>query len=106
MERARASVRTTILRPKLKLKEVMARIRRDGTTKVWHNPEISGRRSGHAAAPRTAPTLEEKRTANAHRAALEALFSPKKEEDAGKVAKTIEAVTGKAGRIVLAPPPQ
>lgn len=84
----------------------MGRIRRDGTTKVWHNPEISGRRSGHDPAPRSTPSPEDRRTANAHRAALEALFSPKKEEDPGKTAKAIEAATGKAGRIVLAPPPQ
>jgi hypothetical protein len=85
----------------------MGRTRRDGTTKVWHNPDISGRRGGHAAAPRPAPTLEERRAVSAHRAALEALFSPKKtEEDAGKVQKALEAATGKSQRIVLAPPPQ
>jgi hypothetical protein len=85
----------------------MGRIRRDGTTKVWHNPEISsGGRSGNAAAPRVTPSVEDRRTASAHRAALEALFSPKKEEDPGKTSKAIEAATGKAGRIVLSPPPQ
>ncbi|MFO0591890.1 MAG: hypothetical protein U0441_30365 [Polyangiaceae bacterium] len=86
----------------------MGRIRRDQTTKVWHNPEISGRRGGHAAAPRVAPTLEERKTQSAHRAALEALFSPKKDKDeeAAKSAKSIDPLTGKPGRIVLAPPPQ
>lgn len=84
----------------------MARIRRDQTTKVWHNPEISGRRGGHAAAPRVAPTLEERKTQSAHRAALEALFSPKKEEEPSKSSKSIDPLTGKPGRIVLAPPPQ
>lgn len=85
----------------------MGRIRRDGTTKVWHNPEISGRRGGHDGAPRVTPSPEDRRATSAHRAALEALFSPKKtEEDAGKVAKALEAATGKPGRIVLAPPPQ
>ncbi len=84
----------------------MARIRRDGTTKVWHNPEISARRDGHAASPRVAPTLDERRTASAHRAALEALFSPKKEEEPGKGSKALDPITGKPGRIVLAPPPQ
>ena len=84
----------------------MARIRRDGTTKVWHNPDISGRRGGHDGAPRITPSAEDRRATSAHRAALEALFSPKKEEDPGKVAKALEAATGKAGRIVLAPPPQ
>lgn len=84
----------------------MGRIRRDGTTKVWHNPDISGRRGGHAETPRVAPTLEERRTQSAHRAALEALFSPKKEEDPSKSAKGVDPVTGKPGRIVLAPPPQ
>jgi hypothetical protein len=53
-----------------------------------------------------APTLDERRTQSAHRAALEALFSPKKEEDPGKGPKSIDPVTGKPGRIVLAPPPQ
>lgn len=85
----------------------MGRIRRDGTTKVWHNPEISGRRGGHDGAPRVTPSLEDRRATSAHRAALEALFSPKKtEDDAGKVAKALEAATGKPQRIVLAPPPQ
>jgi hypothetical protein len=84
----------------------MGRPRRDGTTKVWHNPDISGRRGGHTATPRVAPTLEERRTANAHRAALEALFSPKKEDDSGKPAKAADGTAGKLGRIVLAPPPQ
>lgn len=84
----------------------MGRIRKDGTTKVWHNPDISGRRGERGTAPRPAPTLEERRTTSAHRAALEALFAPKKDDDAGKVGKAIEAATGKPGRIVLAPPPQ
>ncbi len=84
----------------------MGRIRRDGTTKVWHNPDISGRRGGHAETPRVAPTLEERRTQSAHRAALEALFSPKKEEDPSRSAKGVDPVTGKPGRIVLAQPPQ
>lgn len=85
----------------------MGRIRRDGTTKVWHNPEISGRRGGHAAAPRVAPTLEERRTQSAHRAALEALFTPKKEaDDSGKASKAEGPSSGKPGRIVLTPPPQ
>lgn len=84
----------------------MGRIRKDGTTKVWHNPEISGRRGERGVAPLPSPSVEERKTANAHRAALEALFAPKKEDDPGKVAKAIEAATGKPGRIVLAPPPQ
>lgn len=84
----------------------MGRIRRDGTTKVWHNPDIGGRRGGHDGAPRVTPSVEDRRATSAHRAALEALFSPKKDEDAGKVAKAIEAATGKPQRIVLAPPPQ
>jgi hypothetical protein len=84
----------------------MGRIRKDGTTKVWHNPEISGRRDERGVAPRPAPTLEDRKAVSAHRAALEALFAPKKDEDAGKVSKAIEAATGKPGRIVLAPPPQ
>ncbi|MEZ4301401.1 MAG: hypothetical protein R3B70_41085 [Polyangiaceae bacterium] len=83
----------------------MGRPRRDGTTKVWHNPDISGRRPAPGA-PKSTPSLEDRKTQNAHRAALEALFAPKKEEDTGKVQKAIEAATGKPGRIVLAPPPQ
>jgi hypothetical protein len=86
--------------------ESMGRIRKDGTTKVWHNPDISGRRGERGTAPRPAPTLEERKASSAHRAALEALFAPKKDEDPGKVTKAIEAATGKPGRIVLAPPPQ
>lgn len=82
----------------------MGRPRRDQTTKVWHNPEIGGRRNT-GGAPRPAPTMEERKSANAHRAALEALFAPKKDEDSSKVQKAIEAATGKPGRIVLAPPP-
>lgn len=84
----------------------MGRIRKDGTTKVWHNPEISSRRGERGVAPLPAPSLEDRRTVNAHRAALEALFAPKKDDGDGKVAKAIEAATGKPGRIVLAPPPQ
>ncbi len=84
----------------------MARIRRDQTTKVWHNPEINARRPGQGNSPRATPSVEDRRATSAHRAALEALFSPKKDDDPGKAAKALEAVTGKAGRIVLAPPPQ
>lgn len=87
-------------------KKPMGRTRRDATTKVWHNPDISGRRGGHTQAPRVAPTMEERRTQSAHRAALEALFTPKKEEDSGKASKATDPLTGKPGRIVLAPPPQ
>jgi hypothetical protein len=84
----------------------MGRTRKDGTTKVWHNPEISGRRGERGVAPLPSPSLEDRKAVSAHRAALEALFAPKRDEDAGKVAKAIEAATGKPGRIVLAPPPQ
>jgi hypothetical protein len=88
----------------------MRRTRNDGT-KVWHNPEVDtpARRRSQAAG-RTPEVLADKREVKQHRAALEALFSPRKHADvkapgdgrtdgASTVAKT-------AGRIVLAPPPQ
>lgn len=90
----------------------MRRTRRDAT-KVWHNPEIATpHRRGVAAASRGAGAAEERRTANQHRAALEALFSPRKDpepEGDGKSARGKAARDAGAkgpGRIVLTPPPQ
>ena len=89
----------------------MRRIRRDAT-KVWHNPELQGSSRGQqngGGMPRMPLSGEDKRAASQHRAALEALFSPKKEPEAqddkarGRAARD----AGKApGRIVLTPPPQ
>jgi hypothetical protein len=91
----------------------MRRIRKEAT-KVWHNPELntfarrgSGGSGGAAARPST-DTAEDKRSAKQHRAALEALFAPKRDpepEEAAKAARN--GATAKAGgRIVLTPPPQ
>jgi uncharacterized small protein (DUF1192 family) len=92
----------------------MRRIRRDAT-KVWHNPEIHaahGRGQPNSAGmPRPTQSGEDRRAANQHRAALEALFSPRKEPEAedGRGARSKsgrDAATKAPGRIVLAPPPQ
>jgi uncharacterized small protein (DUF1192 family) len=62
--------------------------------------------------PRLPQSGEDKRAAKQHRAALEALFSPKKEpepQDDGKAGRGRSARDAGAkapGRIVLAPPPQ
>lgn len=82
----------------------MRRIRKDAT-KVWHNPELNtfarqgGGHGGIARAP--ADDAESKRSAKQHRAALEALFAPKREPEAEDVAKGAKA----SGRIVLTPAP-
>lgn len=88
----------------------MRRARKDAT-KVWHNPEIHvslHRSQPGGVLPRVAPSGEERRAANQHRAALEALFAPRKEAEAPADDK---AARGKGsrdapGRIVLTPPPQ
>lgn len=92
----------------------MRRIRRDAT-KVWHNPELHiaygrGQPNG-AGLPRPTQTGEDRRAAKQHRAALEALFSPRKEPEAeaskgGRVRSGRDAASKTPGRIVLAPPPQ
>jgi hypothetical protein len=61
--------------------------------------------------PRTPQSGEDKRAAKQHRAALEALFSPKKEPEpqddkAGRGRSSRDAGAKATGRIVLAPPPQ
>jgi hypothetical protein len=92
----------------------MRRIRRDAT-KVWHNPELHtayGRGQPNSAGlPRPTQTGEDRRAAKQHRAALEALFSPRKEPEAedskgGRVKSGRDAASKTPGRIVLAPPPQ
>lgn len=93
----------------------MRRLRRDAT-KVWHNPEIQpfARRSeSGGGAARPSISQQDARDTKQHRAALEALFAPRKEKDAepdsGRGARKVarEAAGPKSpGRIVLAPPPQ
>ena len=92
----------------------MRRIRRDAT-KVWHNPELHtayGRGQPNSAGlPRPTQTGEDRKAAKQHRAALEALFSPRKEPEAddgkgGRVKSGRDAASKTPGRIVLAPPPQ
>lgn len=92
----------------------MRRIRRDAT-KVWHNPELHtayGRGQPNTVGlPRPTQSGEDRRAAKQHRAALEALFSPRKEPDAedgkgGRGKSGRDATTKTLGRIVLAPPPQ
>jgi len=93
----------------------MRRIRKEAT-KVWHNPELntfSRRGGGTGGAAPMATQAEDRRTANQHRAALEALFTPKREPEgngAGDAGSTGNGGgKGRAaggGRIVLAPPPQ
>lgn len=87
----------------------MRRTRKDAT-KVWHNPDINtfakrgGGNGGVARAP--AETAEDRRHAKQHRAALEALFAPKREPEPEEV-KAKNGPSSKAGaRVVLAPPPQ
>ncbi|AUX35752.1 MULTISPECIES: hypothetical protein [Sorangium] len=92
----------------------MRRIRRDAT-KVWHNPELHtayGRGQPNSAGlPRPTQSGEDRRAAKQHRAALEALFSPRKEPEAedgkgGRAKSGRDAASKAPGRIVLAPPPQ
>ena len=85
----------------------MRRIRKEAT-KVWHNPEINtsprrnaGSGSGSAA---TSPNAEDRRAQSQHRAALEALFAPKREPELEAEAKgNVRAAAAQkaAGRIVL-----
>jgi len=88
----------------------MRRTRKDAT-KVWHNPEIHvslHRGQPGGVLPRVAPSGEDNRAAKQHRAALEALFAPRKDPE---VPSDGNAARGKStreapGKIVLAPPPQ
>jgi hypothetical protein len=92
----------------------MRRLRRDAT-KVWHNPELQTfarhRDSGGAARSSTTQRGTDARDTSQNRAALEALFSPRKEPEADKGQRTkpggVGPISSKTpGRIVLAPPPQ
>jgi hypothetical protein len=94
----------------------MRRIRKD-ETKVWHNPEINAfsRRNGNGSMPSrpSRESAEERRDATQHRAALEALFAPRRDpntEGEGQAkANGRSSRDGSAkvtGRIVLPPPPQ
>lgn len=91
----------------------MRRIRRDAT-KVWHNPELQtfARRSDQGGGARSSGSRGQQEALDArdtkqHRAALEALFSPRKEPEPD-LAKNRRDVAGMkpGGRIVLAPAPQ
>ena len=89
-------------------------------TKVWHNPELNtfsrrGGGTGGVAAPTETP--EDRRSSKAHRAALEALFTPKPpkrdacDQPDGEAATKARGSGGNgaakpAGRIVLAAPTQ
>lgn len=93
----------------------MRRTRKDAT-KVWHNPDIQG--SNHRGQPnshglpRPTQSGEDRRAAKQHRAALEALFSPRKEPEPAEEAKGARSRSARdtggktPGRIVLTPPPQ
>ena len=91
----------------------MRRLRKDAT-KVWHNPELNtfsrrGGNGGVARPPADAP--EDRRASKANRAALEALFAPKREAEPDPAGRDGEAakprgVDSRPSRIVLAPPPQ
>jgi hypothetical protein len=89
----------------------MRRIRKEAT-KVWHNPEIntSPRRStGSGSGTTNSPNAEDRRAQSQHRAALEALFAPKREPELEAEAKgNVRAAAAQkaAGRIVLPPAPQ
>jgi len=89
----------------------MRRMRKD-ETKVWHNPELAP----FARAPKNgspnrngSSSPQDSRVAKEHRAALEALFAPRRDPEPaenGKSTKNGRDATPKPGRIVLAPPPQ
>ena len=88
----------------------MRRTRKDAT-KVWHNPDLNTftkRGGGNGGVARVAPeTAEDRRSNKQHRAALEALFAPKREPEADDAAKAKNGPASKSGgRIVLAPAPQ
>ncbi|MDC0739773.1 hypothetical protein [Polyangium mundeleinium] len=84
---------------------------RKDETKVWHNPELApfARAPKSGSTTRSGTTPQDSRVAKEHRAALEALFAPRREpepEGSGKNGKNGRDSTPKPGRIVLAPPPQ
>ncbi len=93
----------------------MRRIRKDAT-KVWHNPELNtfSRNGGNGGVARPTDNPEDRRSANHHRAALEALFAPKREPEPDEAKPRAGngghagggAASKPGGRIVLAPAPQ
>jgi hypothetical protein len=92
----------------------MRRIRKD-ETKVWHNPELApfARTAGNGGTSRGGNgrnNAQDSRDIKQHRAALEALFTPRAELEASpngsKNGKSGRDATPKPGRIVLATPPQ
>jgi hypothetical protein len=95
----------------------MRRIRKDAT-KVWHNPELNtfSKRGGTGGVAQAVESPEDRRSVKAHRAALEALFAPKREpeaappeSDGGSSPSRPRAGaapgSGKSARIVLSAPP-
>ncbi len=67
----------------------MRRIRKEAT-KVWHNPEINTfprRAAGSASRSAGSPNADDRRTQSQHRAALEALFAPKRDPELEAEAK-------------------
>jgi len=88
----------------------MRRMRKD-ETKVWHNPEIApfARAPKAGGSNRNGSSAQDSRVAKEHRAALEALFAPRRDPEPAETAKNgkpSRETTPKPGRIVLAPPPQ
>ncbi|MRG94350.1 hypothetical protein [Polyangium spumosum] len=84
---------------------------RKDETKVWHNPELApfARAPKAGSTNRNGASTQDSRVAKEHRAALEALFAPRKDPEPaenGKSGKNGRDTTPKPGRIVLAPPPQ
>jgi hypothetical protein len=86
------------------------RRQRNATTTVWHNPDIEQHRRPAGVAPASAPSAvsrvgsaDDRREADRHRAALEALFAPKKSPAAEADERGATAVKG-GGRIVLSAP--
>src|SRR5262249_19067354 len=79
-------------------------------TKVWHNPELDtyARRRGQPGAENVADSATDRRAAKAHRAALEALFAPRRDApaEAAEPVKRDKRESPKPGRIVLPPPPE
>jgi hypothetical protein len=89
----------------------MRRTRKDAT-KVWHNPELNtfsrrGGGTGGVARAEAGTTAEDRRAQKSHRAALEALFAPKREPEPEEAkARGANGAAKSAQRIVLAPAPQ
>lgn len=87
----------------------MRRTRKDAT-QVWHNPDLNtfSRRGGTGGVARAGTeSPEDRRSASQHRAALEALFAPKRDPEVEKAPDAKNGAASKpGGRIVLPSPPQ